>query len=88
MSITFAADDWAYELSSKAREIYTQKKTQIPCESPPELLTQKKTQDIYIAIRDAGLFQTKSCDVIIQKHATAVVQRRLDNFYETCSVKL
>jgi hypothetical protein len=74
MSSAFAAEDWAYELSSKAREIYAQKKTQIPCEKIPELLKRNNTQDIYIAIRDAGLFQTKSCGVIIQKHANALNQ--------------
>ena len=65
----FAAEDWAYELSPEAKQIYKKKIIQYPCENIPALLQQNKTQDLYYTIRDAGIFKTKSCGTIIQRHA-------------------
>jgi hypothetical protein len=70
----FAADDWAYELSHEARKIYENKIVQIQCQTIPTLLTQNNKQDLYISIRDAGLFQEKSCYPIIQKNLSVLQQ--------------
>jgi len=67
----FATDDWTYELSQEAIKIYENKSIQIPCDRIPALLiqnTQNSSYDLYYAIRDTGLFQTRSCGPIIQKH--------------------
>ena len=83
-----ASDDWAYELSAEAKQIYKKKTIQYPCKNIPSLLQQsmspdfkqtttgfvlvpvqnEKTDEIYFAIRDAGLFRIESCDQVIQKH--------------------
>jgi hypothetical protein len=69
-----ASEDWAYELSREAKKIYENRTTQVPCQKIPALLTENNIQDIYIAIRDAGLFQDKSCKPIIQKNLSALKQ--------------
>ncbi len=91
----FAVDDWAYELSAKAKKIYKTKTIQFACEEIPKLLhslpeigkTMSETkarnisnmiqqgnirQELYFAIRDAGLFQTKSCEPIIRQYADSL----------------
>jgi hypothetical protein len=69
-----ASEDWAYELSPHAREIYEKRIIQIPCEKIPKLLNEKNTQDLYLAIRDAGIFKEESCRRIIQKHMDELMQ--------------
>ncbi len=69
-----AAENWAYELSPQAREIYEKRMVQIPCEKISELLKEKNDQDLYFAIRDAGIFKEESCKPIVQKHADQLTQ--------------
>jgi len=60
--------DWAfYESEAKAREIYTEKKIQIPCARIDDLLRKNDSMGVYIAIRDAALFGDKSCETYIKK---------------------
>jgi hypothetical protein len=73
-----ASDDWAYELSPQAREIYEKRIVQIPCEKISELLKEKDDQDLYLAIRDAGIFKQESCKPIIQKHMDQLTQLGLN----------
>ena len=61
--------DWAfYESEAKAREIYTEKKIQIPCARIDELLRKNDNIGVYIAIRDAALFGDKTCETYIKKY--------------------
>lgn len=69
-----ASDDWAYELSQEAKKIYEKKTIQIPRQRIPALLAENNNQDLYIAIRDAGLFQEKSCYPIIQENLSVLGQ--------------
>ena len=68
------AENWACELSPQTKEIYVKRIIQIPCEKIPELLNEKNTQDLYLAIRDAGVFKQESCRPIIQKHMPELMQ--------------
>jgi hypothetical protein len=74
----FATEDWAYELSPKAKEIFKKRVIQIPCEKIPELLKEKKTHDLYFAIRDAGIFKQESCRPIIRKHKDELMRLGLE----------
>lgn len=67
-SNVFAIEDWAYECSSEAKQIYEKKIIQYQCKNIPKLLRQGNTEDLYHTIRDAGLFRTTSCGSIIKKH--------------------
>jgi len=67
MANSLLAKDWAYEPSDKAKDIYLNKQTQIPCAKIDELLNNKDTQSIYVAIRDAGLFKDKECKKYIDR---------------------
>ena len=67
-SNVFAIEDWAYECSLEAKQIYEKKIIQYPCEKIPQLLRQGNTQDLYHTIRDAGLFRTTPCGSIIKNH--------------------
>jgi hypothetical protein len=62
------AQDWAFQLSDKAKEIYTKKKIQIPCKSIGDLLNKDDINGLYTAIRDAELFGDKTCDKYIKKN--------------------
>jgi len=88
ISPAIATEDWAYELSAEAKQIYKKKIVQYPCKNIPTLLSQsvssdfkqtptgfiltsvqnEKTDEIYRAIRDAGLFRTKTCDSVIKRN--------------------
>jgi hypothetical protein len=74
----FATEDWTYELSPKAKEIFKKRVIQIPCEKIPELLKEKKTHDLYFAIRDAGIFKQESCRPIIRKHKDKLMRLGLE----------
>jgi hypothetical protein len=74
----FATEDWTYELSPQAKEIYTKRVIQIPCEKIAELLKEKNTQDLYFAIRDAGIFKQESCRPIIRKHKDQLMRLGLE----------
>jgi len=74
----FATEDWTYELSPKAKEIFKKRVIQIPCEKIPELLKEKKTHDLYFAIRDAGIFKQESCRPIIRKHKDELMRLGLE----------
>lgn len=63
-----AAENWAYELSDEAKEIYAKKKTQIACAGIDDLLRNNDTSGLYIAIRDAALFEVRTCDKHIKKN--------------------
>jgi hypothetical protein len=81
-----APENWAYELSPQAKEIYLKKVIQIPCEKISELLREKNDQDLYLAIRDAGIFKQESCRPIIQKHMDQLTQLGLKGVpLSTCS---
>jgi len=91
-SNVFAADDWAYELSAEAKQIYKKKIIQYPCKNIPALLRQSMspdfkqttrgyilvpvqneiTEELYLTIRDAGLFRTKSCGSFIRRNVDAL----------------
>jgi hypothetical protein len=63
------AGDWVFESSEgEAKEIYTNKKIQIPCKRIGELLKKDDIQGVYIAIRDATLFGDKTCSKYIKKN--------------------
>jgi hypothetical protein len=66
------AEDWAYELSDRAKGIYMEKIAQVPCSKIDELIQSKSKRIIYIAIRDAGLFYDNSCLSMVQKHRTTL----------------
>jgi hypothetical protein len=63
-----SADDWAYECGDDAKEIYTKKQIQIPCERINALLHEDDIDGVYIAIRDAALFGDKTCDKYIKQN--------------------
>jgi hypothetical protein len=69
-----ASENWVYDFSPQAREIYEKRIVQIPCEKISELLKEKDDQDLYLAIRDAGIFKQESCKPIIQKHMDQLTQ--------------
>ena len=69
-----ASDNWVFALSPQAREIYEKRIVQIPCEKISELLREKNDEDLYLAIRDAGIFKQESCKPIIQKHRNQLTQ--------------
>lgn len=60
--------DWLYFPDKKAKEILTKKQGPIPCERIDELLREDDIQGLYIAIRDAALFEDRQCDVYIKKN--------------------
>ena len=62
------AQDWAFQLSDKAKEIYTKKKVQIPCKRIEDLLHKDDISGLYTAIRDAALFGDKTCGEYIKKN--------------------
>lgn len=62
------ADDWAYELRPSAKAIYATKYAQVSCAEVPRLLSSKAEKSVYIAVRDAALFQDKNCASTIRKH--------------------
>jgi hypothetical protein len=62
------AQDWAFQLSDKAKEIYTKKKIQIPCKRIDDLLHKDDINGLFTAIRDAALFGDKTCDEYIKKN--------------------
>jgi hypothetical protein len=68
----WAGEDWAYELSPDARSIYEKKQTQVPCENIPNLLKTRSEGDLFIAIRDAALFDNKACGEVIRKNRRAL----------------
>jgi hypothetical protein len=61
------AGDWVLE-SEEAKEIYSKKKTQIPCKRIGDLFDKDDINGVYIAIRDAALFGDKTCDKYIKKN--------------------
>lgn len=67
-SLPALADDWAYELHSDAKQIYTKKVIQISCSEIPNLLSTKAEKSIYLAVRDAALFRNQGCGPIIRKY--------------------
>lgn len=71
-STAVAEIDWAYELLPRAKTIYDQKLTQVPCEEIPELINTDNEEALHIAIRDAALFQSKSCGPIIRAQRQAL----------------
>ena len=62
------ASDWAYELHSSAKQVYSTKAIQIPCSEIPSLLSAKAEKSIYLAVRDAALFRNQACRQIIKKY--------------------
>jgi len=63
------SEDWAFfESEAKAREIYTEKKIQVPCARIEDLLHQNDSMGVYIAFRDAALFGDKTCETYIKKY--------------------
>ena len=62
------AENWAFELQDRAKQIYMEKTTQVPCSKVSELVQSNNKRQIYIAIRDAGLFQDESCVSIVRKY--------------------
>ena len=75
LTIAEDSEDWAYECGAEAKEIYTKKQIQIPCERIDELL-HKNENGVYIAIRDAALFGDKTCDTYIKKNLSKL--KKLD----------
>jgi len=61
------AEDWAYELADSAKQIYMKKAVQIPCSRIGDLIQSKAKDDIYLAIRDAGLFHDQTCASVVRK---------------------
>lgn len=68
------ADDWAFELHASAKDVYAKKSMQVRCSDIPHLLSTKAEKSIYLAIRDAALFQDKDCKPIIQKHRAVLAK--------------
>jgi hypothetical protein len=68
--------DWAYECGNEAKEIYAKKKIQIPCSRIDDLLKKNDINRMYIAIRDAALFEDKTCDIYIKKNLSKL--KKLD----------
>lgn len=62
------ANDWAYECGDDAKEIYTKKQIQIPCERIDALLHEGDINGVFIAIRDAALFGDKTCARYIKQN--------------------
>lgn len=76
VSIAEDSEDWAYECGAEAKEIYTKKQIQIPCERINELLSKDDINGVYISIRDAALFGDKQCDTYIKKNLSKL--KKLD----------
>lgn len=68
--VSVASDtfDWAYQFGADAVTIYAQMTPQARCADIPELLRQKRSAAIYIAIRDAGLFVDPTCEAHIKEN--------------------
>lgn len=76
LSMPVLANDWAYELSDKAKEIYVQKKLQISCSYLEYLIHSKHNSRLFTAIRDAALFRDTSCKKIIRKNIQKLKQKK------------
>jgi hypothetical protein len=68
LAIAENSEDWAYECSATAKDIYTKQKIQIPCARIDDLLEKNDINGVYIAIRDAALFGDKTCKKYIEKN--------------------
>ena len=64
--------DWSYEISEKAKARFINRDITIPCSDLDTLLAEKKSDELYIAIRDAALFKDNSCMNPIQRNITAL----------------
>jgi hypothetical protein len=63
-----AADDWAYDFTAQAKEIYVDRKIQLPCSRIEGLLRDNDFSGVYITIRDAAIFRIKSCGEYIKRN--------------------
>lgn len=72
---TSADEDWAYELSSAAKDIYLRKKIMVPCTALGDLTEKKLYLAASIAIRDAALFGDKGCSQEIQRNSESLMSR-------------
>jgi hypothetical protein len=70
-----ADDDWAYELSIAAKDIYLRKAITVPCNVLGELINKEKYLAASIAIRDAALFGDKGCAQEIQKNSKRLLNK-------------
>jgi len=69
-----SAQDWAFQLSDKAKEIYAEKKIQISCKRIGDLLNKDDINGLHTAIRDAALFDDKTCERHIKKNLERLKQ--------------
>jgi hypothetical protein len=74
-------DDWTYELSPEARRIYAEKRVQVPCSDIGRLLQTGHAAQVYVAVRDAGLFGDRSCARYIERQAKALAGWNAVAFY-------
>ena len=63
------ANDWAYELPDRAKNIYAEKKL-VNCGDIESLLKVENHKDLYFLIRDAALFKDNSCESSIKRNLT------------------
>lgn len=72
---TSADEDWAYELSSTAKDIYLRKTISVPCSALGELTEKNLYLAASIAIRDAALFGDKGCSQEIQRNIVRLMNK-------------
>ena len=70
-----ADDDWAFELSTAAKDIYLRKTITVPCSVLGELSDKDRYLAASIAIRDAALFGDKGCSQEIKKNSNRLMSK-------------
>ena len=66
--------DWTYECSEEAKQIYENKKIQVSCDKIAELIKNNQPREIYIAVRDAGLWKLQDCAAYIETNRYELVK--------------
>jgi hypothetical protein len=95
----FAADDWTYELSAEAKQIYKKKIIQYPCKNIPALLSQSMSPDFkqttrgYVLVpvqndmTDELYFTIRDAGLFRAKSCDAFIRRNMDALNELPGVK-